>query len=311
MSNLSLQIQSRRDSAKKLELKNPVMNAAGCFSAMDSSPFTDVNKLGAYITKSMSLEPWSGNKSPRIAETVAGMVDSIGLENKGIDLFSKTSLNFLKKFDFPVIVSIVGKTIEEYEKIAEILESTEGVQGIEVNVSCPNLSNDRIEFGKDPQSAFSLIEAIRQATTLPLIVKLSPNVSDIAVIAKAVELAGADAVSLINSVNAMVVDLKNRKPLLGSETGGLSGPAIKPIALYMVWQASRAVKIPVIGMGGIMNMEDALEFFIAGASAVQVGAANFKNPRVMEEIIDGLEKYFSENRDLPLLDKEKLEKVGI
>lgn len=287
------------------------MNAAGCFSAMDSSPFMDVNKLGAYVTKSMSLEPWSGNKPPRIAETAAGIVDSIGLENKGIDLFSKTSLNFLKKFDFPVIVSIVGKTIEEYKKIAEILESTEGVKGIEVNVSCPNLSNNGIEFGKDPHSAFNLIEAIRQSTTLPLIAKLSPNVSDIAAISKAVESAGADAVSLINSVNAMVVDLKNRKPLLGSETGGLSGPAIKPIALYMVWQVSRAVKIPVIGMGGIMNMEDALEFFIAGASAIQVGAANFKNPRVMEEIIDGLEKYFSENKDLPLLDKEKLEKVGI
>lgn len=295
MLNLSIQIKSRTDSSKKIILKNPVMNAAGCFDAIDYLPYVDVNNLGAFVTKSITLEPCEGNEPPRVAETANGMINSIGAQNKGIDLFIKTSLPFFKKKNVAVIVNIVGQTIEEYKKLAEILNATEGVGAIELNISRPNVKKGGIEFGRDPSSVTEITKRVRAVTKIPLIVKISPNVSDVVEIAKAAEAAGADAVSLINTVNAMAINLKEKKPALGNGYGGLSGPAIKPIALNMVWQVSRAVGVPVIGVGGIANTNDALEFFVAGASAIQVGTANFVDPKIMPKIIKGIEEYFEKN----------------
>lgn len=271
------------------------MNAAGCFSARDYGAFFDLNKLGAYVSKSITLKPWPGNEPPRIREIGNGMVNSIGLQNKGLDIFIKTTLTFIKNFDLPLIVSIAGQTMEEYVELAKILDKTSGVHAIEINISCPNLNMKGMEFGKDAKKTFEVVKSLREATGLPLITKLSPNVTDITAIAKAAEKAGSDALSLINTISATAIDVKNKKTYLGQSIGGLSGPAIKPIALAMVWQVSRAVEIPVIGVGGIMNTNDVLEFLIAGASAIQVGTANFNNPKVMVEIVDGLEEYFKEN----------------
>lgn len=289
-------ITSKKDPQRILKLKNPVMNAAGCFSARDYSAFLDLNKLGAYVSKSITLESWPGNEPPRIREVDNGMINCIGLENKGLNIFLKTTLAFLKNFNLPFIVSIAGQTMEEYVELAKVLDKTSGVHAIEINISSPNLDMKGMEFGKDAQKTFEAVTRLRAATGLPLVTKLSPNVTDIVEIAQAAQNAGSDALCLINTVNAMAIDLKNKKPYLKSAIGGLSGPTIKPIALAMVWQVSRAVKIPVIGVGGIMNTNDGLEFLIAGASAIQVGTANFNNPRVMIEIIDGLEEYFKENR---------------
>lgn len=292
---ISVTITSKKDPSRVLCLKTPVMNAAGCFGAHDFSDFLDLNALGAYVTKSITKEPWNGSEPPRIVEVTHGIVHSIGLHNKGIDLFTKTSLAFVKNFDLPVIVSIAGKTVSEYVEIAKILDQTQGIHAIEINVSCASAGDGSMEFGKNAGKTREVVQSVREATSLPLITKLSPNVTDIVEIAKAAQEAGTDALCLINAVHAMAIDLKERKPVLGNITGGLSGPAIKPIALHMVWQVSHQVDIPVIGVGGITNTEDALEFFIAGASAIQVGAANFINPRVMIEIIEGLEEYFREN----------------
>lgn len=288
-------ITSKKDRQRMLKLKNPVMNAAGCFSARDYSAFLDLNRLGAYVSKSITLEPWPGNEPPRIREVNNGMINCIGLENKGLDIFLKTTLAFLKNFDLPFIVNIAGKTVEEYVKLAETLDKQPGVHALEINISCSNLDAHGIEFGKDAKKTFEVITRLRAATCLPLITKLSPNVTNIVEIAQASEKAGSDALCLINTVDAMAIDLKTKKSYLGNVIGGLSGPTIKPIALAMVWQVSRAVKIPIIGVGGIMNTDDALEFLVAGASAIQVGTANFSNPKIMIKIIDGLEKYFKEN----------------
>lgn len=292
---ISVTITSQKDPSRALRLKTPVMNAAGCFDAHDFSHFIDLNALGAYVTKSITKDPWNGNEPPRIVEVASGMVHSIGLHNKGIDLFTKISLAFVKQFDLPVIVSIAGNTVSEYVEISKILDQTPGVSAIEINVSCASESNGNKEFGKSAEQTHEVVKNVRGATTLPLITKLSPNVTDIVEIAKAAQEAGADALCLINAAHAMSIDVKTRKPILGNITGCLSGPAIKPIALHLVWQVSHNIDIPVIGVGGITNIQDALEFFIAGASAIQVGAANFVNPKVMIEIIEGLEEYCREN----------------
>lgn len=292
---ISVIITSQKDPSRVLRLKTPVMNAAGCFDAHDFSHFIDLNALGAYVTKSITRNPWNGNEPPRIVEVANGLVHSIGLQNKGIDLFTKTSLAFMKQFDLPVIVSIAGNTISEYVEIAKILDQNSGVSAIEINISCANTDNESKEFGKSAEQTREVVKNIREATTLPLITKLGPNVTDIVEIAKAAQKAGTDALCLINAVSAMSIDVKTKKPAFGNIEGCLSGPAIKPIALHLIWQVSHNVDIPVIGVGGIMNIHDALEFFIAGASAIQVGTANFVNPKVMIEIIEGLEEYLREN----------------
>jgi len=292
---ISVTIASQKDPSRTLRLKTPVMNAAGCFDAHDFSHFIDLNALGAYVTKSITKEPWGGSEPPRINEVTNGMVHSIGLHNKGIELFTKTSLAFVKQFDLPVVVSIAGKEISEYVDMAKILDQTAGVHAIEINISCTDTSARNEEFGKNAARTHEVVSRIREATSLPLVTKLSPNVSDIVEIAKAAQEGGTDALCLINAVHAMSIDIKTRKPVLGNTTGCLSGPAIKPIALYSVWQVSHQVDLPIIGVGGISNAHDALEFFIAGASAIQVGTMNFINPKVMIEIIEGLEDYFRKN----------------
>lgn len=271
------------------------MNAAGCFSVSDFSPYINSNVLGAFVTKSITIKPREGNAPVRLFETRGGMLNSIGTENKGIDVFLKTSFLFLKNFDLPVIVSIAGETLGEYVELAKILDGNENVKALELNISCPNMEGEGVEFGKDASKTAELVRQVRSATSLPLITKLTPNVSDIAAIAVAAQDAGSDALCLINTPYGMAIDLKNKRPVLGNIHGGLSGPAIKPIALDMVWRVSHSVKVPVIGVGGIMNTEDALEFFVAGASAVQVGTANFVNPKVMEEIVNGINEYFEAN----------------
>lgn len=278
-----------------LRLKNPVMVASGTFGyGEEYSDFFDLNELGAIVVKGLSLIPKKGNPTPRIVETPSGMINSIGLQNIGIDSFIREKLPFLRRFSIPVIVNFFGDSINEYVEAAERLSSVEGISALEMNISCPNKEKGWIIFGTDPQSMEDVIKAVRAVTKLPLIVKLSPNVTDIALMAKVAEDSGADALSLINTITAMVIDIKKRKPFLGNIVGGLSGPAIRPIAVRMVWEVCKAVNIPVIGMGGIMNCNDALEFLIAGAKAVAVGTANFVNPLATVEIINGLKRFLSE-----------------
>jgi len=279
-----------------IQMKNPVMTASGTFGyGEEFASLVDLNRLGGIIVKGLSLRPSAGNPPPRTVETSGGMLNAIGLENIGLDAFVQEKLPFLRKLDPPIIVNIYGDEIGAYGELAKRIGDTEGIAGIEVNISCPNVKAGGFAFGKDPKSAFEVVEAVRKKTSLPLIVKLSPNVTDIKVIAQSVEEAGADAVSLINTVTGMAVDIYKRKPKLYNVTGGLSGPAIKPIALRMVWEVAQTVRVPVIGIGGIANTRDALEFMIVGASAVQVGTANFVNPRATMEIIDGLSSYLKEN----------------
>lgn len=279
-----------------LKLKNPVMVASGTFGyGEEYAPYIDLNRLGAIITKGLSLKPKLGNPTPRIIETPSGMLNAIGLQNVGMEAFIKDKLPFLKKFDIPVIANFFGNTLEEYGEAAKRLSGCEGVHALEVNISCPNVKEGGIVFGTDPNAAASVISLVRNSSKLPMIAKLSPNVTDITVMARAVADAGADAVSLINTLTGMAIDVKTRRPKLANITGGLSGPAIRPVAVRMVWQAANAVKIPIIGIGGIMTAEDALEFIIAGATAVQVGTANFVNPTATIDIIDGLEKYLIDN----------------
>jgi dihydroorotate dehydrogenase (NAD+) catalytic subunit len=275
-----------------LKLKNPVMTASGTFGyAREFETLVDLNRLGAIIVKGLSLEPSKGNPPPRIVETHGGMLNAIGLENIGIAGFEKEKLPYLKTLSTPTIVNIYGKTLEEYAELAAVIEGIDGIAGIEVNISCPNVSAGGIAFGVDGRAAFDVVLAVRKKTTRPVIVKLSPNVTDIAEIGQKVEDAGADALSVINTVTGMAVDIESRRPRLANIIGGLSGPAIKPIALRMVWQTAKRVNIPVIGVGGILTAEDALEFFIAGATAIQVGTANFINPMATMEIIDGIEHF--------------------
>ena len=274
-----------------VELKNPVMTASGTFgSGEDYSEFVDLNKLGAVVTKGVANVPWEGNPTPRIAETSSGMLNAIGLQNPGVDVFCKRDLPFLQKFDTKIIVNVCGHAPEEYLEVAERL-SEEKIDLMEINISCPNVNAGFLAFGQDASHVEKLTAQIKRIAAHPVIMKLTPNVTDITEIAKAAEAGGADAVSLINTLTGMKIDVNRRTFALANRTGGLSGPAIKPVAVRMVYQAARAVKIPVIGMGGIASTEDALEFILAGATAVAVGTANFRNPRIAEEIADGIKTY--------------------
>ncbi len=275
-----------------LRLNNPVLTASGTFGyGLEFSELVDLSSLGGIIVKGLSLTPSKGNSPPRIVETACGMLNAIGLENVGIERFLNEKLPLLRTIPTAVIVNIYGKEIEAYAEIARRLDAAEGVSAIEINISCPNVRAGGVAFGTDPNMAYAVVHAVRKATRLPIIAKLTPNVTDITVIALAAEDAGADAVSLINTLTGMAIDIETRKPKLANITGGLSGPAIKPVALRMVWQTARAVRIPVIGIGGIMNASDAIEFFIAGASAIEVGTANFVNPKAAVEILEGIEAY--------------------
>jgi dihydroorotate dehydrogenase (NAD+) catalytic subunit len=275
-----------------LQLQNPVLTASGTFGyAREFEHLVDLNRLGGIIVKGLSLEPTRGNSPPRIAETPCGMLNAIGLENVGIEAFVNEKVPFLQTLTPPLIVNIYGKLEDEYARLAARIEEVEAIAGIEVNISCPNVKAGGMAFGVDPQAAFSVVRAVRKETGKFLAVKLSPNVTDITDIARAAEDAGADCLSLINTLTAMAIDIETRRPRLANITGGLSGPAIKPVALRMVWQVARIAKVPIIGIGGIMSAEDALEFIIAGAAAVQVGTANFVNPQVTTDIIEGIEKF--------------------
>lgn len=276
-----------------VELKNPVMTASGTFgSGMEYSEFVDLNKLGAVVTKGVANVPWEGNPVPRVAETYGGMLNAIGLQNPGIDLFIKRDLPFLKKYDTKIIVNVCGKTIKDYIEVVERL-SDEDVDMLEINISCPNVKEGGIAFGQNEKSVEMVTKEIKKAAKQPVIMKLSPNVTDIKVMAKAAEAGGADVISLINTLTGMKIDIERQTFALANKTGGMSGPAVKPVALRMVYEAADAVSIPVIGMGGISSYEDAVEFILAGASAVSIGTANFFNPKVSQEVADGIEKYMA------------------
>lgn len=278
-----------------LWLQNPVMTASGTFGfGREFENLVDLNRLGAVIVKGLSRHPSPGNPPPRIVETPCGLLNSIGLENIGIEAFIEEKLPFLNQFSSAVIVNVYGKTPDAYAEVAAICEATAGIDALEVNISCPNVQAGGVSFGVDPAAAAEVVRAVREKTGKPLIVKLSPNVSDIVCIAEAAVSAGASAISLINTITGMAIDIDSRRPVLGNITGGLSGPAIKPIALRMVWQVASAVAVPVIGIGGISNARDALEFIIAGAAAVQVGTANFNNPGVTTEIVDGIQSFLEQ-----------------
>ncbi len=276
--------------------RNPVMTASGTFgSGMEYSQFVDLNKLGAIVTKGVANVPWPGNPTPRVAETYGGMLNAIGLQNPGVDVFIERDLEFLKKFDTPVIVNVCGKTVEDYLETVERLNDT-NVAMMEINVSCPNVKEGAIAFGQKADALFDITSKIKNVAKKPVIMKLSPNVTDITEMAKAAEAAGADAISLINTITGMKIDVNRRQFVLANKTGGLSGPAIKPVAVRMVYQCANAVKIPIIGMGGIATAEDALEFIMAGATAVSVGAMNFMNPYTTIEVVEGIEGYMLKNK---------------
>ena len=276
-----------------VEWKNPVTTASGTFgSGEEFSEFVDLNRLGAVTTKGVANVPWPGNPTPRVAEVYGGMMNAIGLQNPGIDLFCKRDIPFLRKYDTKIIVNVCGKSEQDYCEVVERL-GDEDVDMLEINISCPNVKEGGIAFGQDPKAAAAITKAVKAAAKQPVVMKLSPNVTDIAYMAQAVEAAGADAVSLINTLTGMKIDVNKRKFVLANKTGGMSGPAIHPIAVRMVYQVAQAVRIPIIGMGGVMNAEDALELMLAGATAVSVGTANFANPKVTEEIIDGIREYMA------------------
>ena len=273
--------------------KNPVMTASGTFgSGMEYSEFVDLNKLGAVVTKGVANVPWPGNPTPRVAETYGGMLNAIGLQNPGIDVFIERDIPFLKKYDTKIIVNVCGKTVEDYIDVVERL-GNQPVDMLEINVSCPNVKEGAIAFGQKADALFHITKEIKAKAKQPVIMKLSPNVTDITEMAKAAEAAGADAISLINTLTGMKIDVHRRTFAIANKTGGLSGPAIKPVAVRMVYQAANAVKIPIIGMGGIANAEDALEFILAGATGVAVGAMNFVNPYATEEVVRGMEDYMT------------------
>lgn len=273
-----------------IKLKNPVLTASGTFGyGEEYAEFVDLNKLGGVIVKGISLKPLSGNPPPRIWETPSGMLNAIGLENPGIDVFLRDKLPFLRQFDTKVIVNIFGYTVEEYAALAERLDDAEGIAGLEVNISCPNVKAGGMVFGTDPATTHELLAAVRSRTKLPIFAKLSPNVTDVTAFARVARDAGCDGLSLINTLLGMAIDVRTGRPRLANCTGGLSGPAIRPVAVRMVWQTAKCVALPIIGMGGIMTAEDALEFIIAGASAVAVGTANFLNPRATLDVLSGIE----------------------
>lgn len=281
----------------KLKLRNPVMTASGTFGyGEEYSEFMDLNRLGAVVVKGLSLLPKEGNPPPRIVETAGGMLNAIGLQNIGIERFIQEKLPFLKQFNTPVIVNFFGDSVEEYARAAERLSTSEGIHGLEMNISCPNKQAGWCIFGTDPKVTFEVVSEVRKSTDLTLIVKLSPNVTDIGVMARAAEDAGADAVSLINTITGMAIDIETKRPRLANVTGGLSGPAVKPVALRMVWEVYRAVKVPIIGMGGIMNGRDSMEFILAGATAVAVGTAHFINPVAPVQVIEEMENFMREKR---------------
>lgn len=274
-----------------VELKNPVMTASGTFgSGEEYSALVDLNRLGAVVTKGVANEPWPGNPTPRIAEVYGGMLNAIGLQNPGFDLFSRRDIPFLKQFDTKIIVNVCGKSVSDYVDVVEKL-SAQPVDLMEINISCPNVKEGGIAFGQDPKAAESITKAVKRYAKQPVIMKLSPNVTSISEMAKAVEAGGADAVSLINTLTGMKIDIHRRRFVLANKTGGVSGPAIHPIAVRMVYEAAHAVKLPVIGMGGIFSTQDAIEMILAGADAVSVGTANFHNPAVTAEIAEGIESY--------------------
>lgn len=274
-----------------VELKNPVMTASGTFgSGMEYSEFVDLNKLGAVVTKGVANVPWPGNPTPRIAETYGGMINAIGLQNPGIDVFCERDIPFLKKYDTKIIVNVCGKSERDYVEVVERLAG-EPVDMLEINISCPNVKEGGIAFGQNAANIEHITKAIKNVAKQPVIMKLSPNVTDITEMAKAAEAGGADVLSLINTITGMKIDINRQTFAVVNKTGGLSGPAVKPVAVRMVYQVANAVKIPIIGMGGIATAEDALEFILAGATAVSIGTANFHNPRTTLEVIEGIEKY--------------------
>ena len=275
-----------------LELKNPVMTASGTFGyGTEYADFMDINHLGAIIVKGTTLNPRQGNPYPRMAETPSGMLNAVGLQNKGVDYFVDHIYPEVRKFQTNVIVNVSGSCIEDYVQCASIINTLDDIPAIELNISCPNVKQGGMAFGVKPESAAQVVSAVRKAYDKTLIVKLSPNVTDITEIARAVEGAGADSVSLINTMLGMAIDVEKRKPILSTITGGMSGPAVKPVALRMVWQTAKAVKIPVIGLGGICSATDAIEFLLAGAAAIQIGTANFIDPSISEKVVDGIQEY--------------------
>lgn len=279
-----------------VELNNPVMTASGTFgSGAEYSEYVDLNRLGAVVTKGVANVPWPGNPTPRIAETYGGMINAIGLQNPGIDVFAERDIPFLQKYDTKIIVNVCGRTEEDYIEVVERL-ADQPVDMLEINISCPNVKEGGIAFGQDPKAVEKITAACKKHAKQPVIMKLSPNVTDITVMAKAAEAGGADVISLINTLTGMKIDVNRRTFAVANKTGGLSGPAIKPVAVRMVYQVANAVAIPVIGMGGIQIAEDALEFIMAGATAVSVGTANFHNPYTTVEVVEGIEAYMRKNK---------------
>ena len=290
MSNLGIKIAG-------IEFKNPVMTASGTFgSGMEYGEFVDLNKLGAVVTKGVANVPWPGNPTPRVTEVYGGMLNAIGLQNPGIDVFLERDLPFLKQYDTKVIVNVCGKSVQDYLDVVEKLSDAD-INMMEINISCPNVKEGAIAFGQKADSVYDITKQIKDKAKHPIIMKLSPNVTDITEMARAAEAAGADALSMINTLTGMKIDIERRKFALANKTGGMSGPAIKPIAIRMVYQCANAVSIPIIGMGGIASAEDAIEFLMAGATAVAAGAMNFVNPYLTEELVDGIER-FLENHNI-------------
>lgn len=279
-----------------VELKNPVMTASGTFgSGAEYSEFVDLSRLGAVVTKGVASVPWPGNPTPRIAETSCGMLNAIGLQNPGIDVFCRRDIPFLKKYDTKIIVNVCGKSTEEYCEVVERLADEE-VDMLEINISCPNVKEGGIAFGQDPKAVEAITREVKRYAKQPIIMKLSPNVTDITEMARAAQAGGADVLSLINTLTGMKIDINKRAFALANKTGGMSGPCLKPVAVRMVYQVARAVKLPIIGMGGICNAEDALEFILAGATAVSIGTANFTNPYATVETVQGIEDYMKKNK---------------
>ena len=274
--------------------KNPILTASGTFgSGQEYAQFVDLNKLGGVVTKGVANVPWEGNPTPRVAEVYGGMLNAIGLQNPGIDVFVERDIPFLTKYDTRIVVNVCGRSEADYVEVVERL-ADQPVDLLEINISCPNVKEGGIAFGQDAKAAAAITKAVKAVAKQPIVMKLSPNVTDIAYMAQAVEAAGADAVSLINTLTGMKIDVKKRQFALANKTGGMSGPAIHPIAVRMVYPVAQAVKIPTIGMGGVMSAEDALELMLAGATAVSVGTANFTNPRITEEIVEGIKEYMAE-----------------
>jgi dihydroorotate dehydrogenase (NAD+) catalytic subunit len=294
---VNLAVQLAPENKKGLKLENPVMTASGTFGyGMEYEHLFNIQKLGAIVCKGTMLEPRDGNPQPRIAETPNGMLNSIGLQGIGVDALIKEKTPVWAGWKVPVIVNIAGGTIDEYAAVAAKLDKVPGVAGLEINISCPNVRAGGAEFGADPESAAKVTGAVRKATSLPIIVKLTPNTAEIVHIAEDVAAAGADALCLINTVKGMAINIRTRKPMLGNDYGGLSGPAIKPVAVYMIYQVYKSVRIPIVGCGGVTNADDAIEFFMAGATAIEVGTASFANPRAPMDILEGIEAFCTKEK---------------